>query len=151
MDMHRKMYWDRGCKYWVGPVSQADIDQINAEPGNISVGEVRDYEPMKHTPGPWKVELLENHHNDYENWKTFTVRSTANVCLAVVGDVDRYHEEDHEGNAQLIAAAPTMETAIRSMIVNIRLGLKHDQQAFYRLAIEAGEAALEAVEGKVTP
>ncbi len=61
---------------------------------------------MKHTKGPWITEKIEGHYRGYANWETFDIRSTANVCLAVVGEVDRYHEEDHEGNARLMAAAP---------------------------------------------
>lgn len=48
----------------------------------------------------------------------------------------------------LIAAAPTMETAIRSMLVNIGLGLKSGNENYFRLAIKAGETAISKAEGR---
>jgi hypothetical protein len=61
----------------------------------------------EHTPGPWVVQRLEDAHHGY-HWPTFTVRSPQNVCLAVVGDVDRYESERIPANARLMAAAPSL-------------------------------------------
>jgi hypothetical protein len=66
-----------------------------------------------HTKGPWKAEELDTARNGFKNWKTFTVRSPQNVCLATVGDVDRYHESDHADNSRLIAAAPELLEACK--------------------------------------
>lgn len=65
----------------------------------------------KHTPGPWEIQQLETNRNGYD-WPTFAVRSPQNVCLAVVGDVDRHHAEQHPANARLIAAAPDLLAAL---------------------------------------
>ena len=63
----------------------------------------------KHTPGPWKVQLLSEAHRGYSSWQTYAVRSEpANVCLAVIGDIDRYESERIPANARLIAAAPDL-------------------------------------------
>ena len=66
---------------------------------------------MTHTKGPWKVECVETEHHGYPGWNTYTIRSPQNVCLAVVGEVDRYHQNDHTANARLIAAAPDLLAA----------------------------------------
>ncbi len=55
----------------------------------------------------------------------------------------------HMEDCPLHKAAPTMEIAIRSMLVNINLALKMGvNNAYLRLAVEAGEAALKAAEGR---
>ena len=65
-----------------------------------------------HTPAPWTVQQLETNHNGYD-WPTFAIRSAnTNCCLAVVGDVDRYHADQNEANARLIAAAPELLAAL---------------------------------------
>ena len=63
---------------------------------------------MAHTQGPWEVECVETEHHGYPGWNTYTIRSPQNVCLAVVGEVDHYHQNDHTANARLIASAPDM-------------------------------------------
>ena len=68
---------------------------------------------QKHTPGPWTVQTLSESWHDYSDWKTFAVRSPRNVCLAVVGDVDRFESERIPANAQLISAAPDMLAALQ--------------------------------------
>jgi len=60
------------------------------------------------TPGPWAIQELADNWHGYDGWKTFCVRSPRNVHLATVGDVDRFHQDDHEANARLIAAAPDL-------------------------------------------
>ncbi len=91
---------------------------------------------MNYTKRPWKYES-----------ETKTIRSyPENYWLASMDSWDG--AVNHEANARLIAAAPTMETAIRSMLVNMSLALKGGGEAYLRLAIEAGENALKSVEGK---
>jgi hypothetical protein len=68
-----------------------------------------------HTPGPWEIQSLGVTHNGYE-WPTFAVRSPRNICLAVIGDVDRASAPDNTANARLIAAAPEMLELIQSLV-----------------------------------
>ncbi len=57
----------------------------------------------------------------------------------------------HMEDCPLHKAAPTMETAIRSMLVNINLSLKMGvNNAYLRLAVQTGEAALKAAEGRAS-
>jgi hypothetical protein len=65
-----------------------------------------------HTPGPWTTQELEHAYHGYENWNTYCIRSPQNVHIATIGHVDRYHEQDHEANARLIAAAPELLEAL---------------------------------------
>jgi hypothetical protein len=58
----------------------------------------------QYTPGPWTLQELETHRNGYGDWKTFAVRSPANVCLAIVGAVDHYESERIPANALLMAS-----------------------------------------------
>lgn len=68
---------------------------------------------MSFVPGPYVVQPVSDDWQGYENWKTFSVRhSTTNVCLAVVGEVDRYYEKDYEATANLLAAAPELYAAV---------------------------------------
>jgi hypothetical protein len=53
------------------------------------------------------VQKLEAEHHGYP-WPTFTVRGPKNVCLAVVGDVDRFESERIPANARLMGAAPSL-------------------------------------------
>lgn len=72
----------------------------------------------KHTPGDWVVKTLETNHHGYD-WPTFTIRSkTTNVCLAVVGEVDRYCSEQNEANAILMASAPKLLAALKGLVAN---------------------------------
>lgn len=81
---------------------------------------------VKHTKGPWELQTLDTAHNGYPGWKTFAIRSPQNVCLAVVGDVDHYHEPDHEANARLMQAAPDLLEALK--IVLVQFGEYEDGQ-----------------------
>lgn len=69
----------------------------------------------KHTPGPWRAELLEVGRRDYPDWNTFTIRAENNVCLAVVGEIDRYYEQDTAKNARLISAAPDLLEIVKEL------------------------------------
>lgn len=68
-----------------------------------------------HTPGPWTKQTIETRRHGYD-WETFAVRSPQNVCIASVGDVDRYHAKDNANNASLIAAAPDLLAACEAAI-----------------------------------
>jgi len=65
----------------------------------------------QYTPGPWTLQQLETRRKGYD-WATFAVRSPANVCLAIVGEVDRYQSERIPANARLIAKAPQMDRTL---------------------------------------
>ncbi len=93
---------------------------------------------MKHTPGPWKV--CDDGINVYAE-PDIAITNQDHPCAP--------DQEEAEANAHLISAAPKMETAIRSMLVNINLALKMGiSDAYLSLAIEAGEAALKEATGK---
>lgn len=72
------------------------------------------YTPENHSAGPWTLQQLETEHHGYENWPTYAVRSRKNVCLAIVGDVDRYESERIPANARLIAASPMLYALVRA-------------------------------------
>lgn len=62
-----------------------------------------------YTAGPWKVEPLEKYRHGYSGWNTFTVRnSKTNICISVVGEVDRSTSPENEANAKLMAASPDL-------------------------------------------
>lgn len=106
---------------------------------------------MKHTNGPWQIQKLEENHHGYENWKTFAIRSPQNVCLAVIGDVDRYHEKDHEANAHLIAAAPDMLEALKAIdtfFVFFDNIVPPDMGNGAREALQQARAAIKRAEGR---
>lgn len=63
---------------------------------------------MEHTKGPWEIQLIDEEHSGYADWKTFCVRAPNNCHLASIGHVDRFHSKDTEANARLIAAAPEL-------------------------------------------
>lgn len=69
----------------------------------------------QHTVGPWTVQQLESEHHGYTGWPVYAIRSKENICLAIVGDVDRYESERIPANARLIAAAPELLAALRDV------------------------------------
>jgi hypothetical protein len=72
---------------------------------------------MKRTPGPWIVQQVETARNGYDDWQTYTIRSSpANHCLAVVGEVDHATAPSNKANAALIAAAPDLLRALQDLI-----------------------------------
>lgn len=97
----------------------------------------------QHTPGKWTLQQLETARNGYEGWKTFAIRSPQNVCLAVVGEVDHYHEADHEANARLIAASPMLLEALKLCQVRVFM-LEGSENEAYR----AATSAISAAEGR---
>jgi hypothetical protein len=72
-----------------------------------------------YTPGPWTLQDLGTPYGGYIDWQTFAVRSPANVCLAVVGTVDRYESERIPANARLMAAAPDLLEALDVALLHI--------------------------------
>lgn len=99
---------------------------------------------MSHTRGPWAVQELDKGHNGYPGWNTFAIRSPQNVCLAVVGDVDRYHEGDHAANANLIALAPELLDALLLAVQYVGKGVA---DGAYDGCVMSGESALSRIEG----
>lgn len=99
----------------------------------------------EHTPGPWTVQLLEEKHGGYENWKTFCIRANNNCHLASVGHIDRFHANKTEANARLMAAAPNMFQALQ----DIALGQMQipSAKSFESHAIGIAKAAIK----KATP
>lgn len=61
-----------------------------------------------HTPTPWTLHDL-GPHPRYPDWHTYTIRETkTNVCLAVVGHVDRWPYKHNRANATLMVSAPEL-------------------------------------------
>ncbi len=80
----------------------------------------------KHTP--WKaVKLLGNWHG-YSDWSTYTIRDSRNICLAVVGEVDRAACKDSGAVADILAAAPDLLKALKVITVRY-LALAHSGDA----------------------
>lgn len=95
----------------------------------------------QHTPGPWKVQRIETAHHGYAGWQTFAIRGPQNVCLATVGNMDRYESERIPANARLIAAAPEMLKIARAVLAAYEReelrGLTVDEVNEARAAIRA--------------
>lgn len=106
----------------------------------------------QHTPGPWTIQRLETQRNGYD-WQTFAIRSPQNVCLTVVGDVDRFESERIPANASLIAHAPAMREALRMAAGRLEFlhGLSHPNMACGHIDnaewLEPARAILRAVDG----
>ena len=74
---------------------------------------------LKHTHGPYKLQLIEEEHHGYK-WKTYCIRSAkTNVCLSVVGAVDRYESERIPATALLMSKAPELLEALRDLLVMV--------------------------------
>ena len=98
-----------------------------------------------HTPGPWIVQQIAEGWHGYNDWRTFAIRSPQNVCLAVVGEVDRFECERISANAHLMAAAPEMFKALKAILFD------HDNHltAFRRsIKIEQARAIIAKLEGE---
>jgi len=90
-----------------------------------------------HTPGPWEIQDLGTKPG-YPDWHTFAIRdSTSNVCLAVVGNLDRYFEKNNKDNARLIAAAPELLEAAELMVKQVDLKKYHVKKDFSFLVAHA--------------
>lgn len=60
----------------------------------------------------WMIQKLEERRNGYD-WPTFAIRdSKTNICLAVVGEVDRGAAEHNETHARIMMASPEMKAAL---------------------------------------
>jgi hypothetical protein len=62
---------------------------------------------MKHTPEPWRVKDTRR-----DEWEDITIWAGEDVLAIVVDD----HHGNKEGNANLMAASPTMYTAIEKIL-----------------------------------
>ncbi len=83
---------------------------------------------MKHTK--WTLQVLESEHNGYKGWKTFAIRAENNVCLAVVGEVDRFYEKEYRSIATLMAAAPDLLKLAEMYLSDVEgriKSIKHDR------------------------
>ncbi len=62
----------------------------------------------------WTLQDLGATRAGYKNWHEYAIRdSKTNVCLAIVGNVDRYFEGDiQRQQAELMAKAPELANAL---------------------------------------
>ncbi len=99
-----------------------------------------------YTKGPWTIE----HIKGLDLGASAEIMADKMVIAQVwkTDDSITRWSQDETGNANalLIAAAPTMDIAIRSMLININLALKSGNDGYLRLAIEGGEAAIAKIE-----
>lgn len=76
---------------------------------------IKDEDRGKWTPGPWKIQDL-GEKPGYPDWHTYAIRDAkTNVCLAIVGNVDRYFEKTNEINAHLMNASPELADACQAI------------------------------------
>ncbi len=90
---------------------------------------------MKHTPGPWRISGV----------NVVVVGSEVGPCpvASVYNGKNAYTSDDEQqANAALIARAPTMDIALRSIAVNLALYEKSGEHGFLTLAREAAEKAI---------
>jgi len=60
----------------------------------------------------WEIQHL-GHRPGYPHWNQYAIRDIAtNVCIAIVGDVDRYFEKNTLEHATLMHAAPELLEAL---------------------------------------
>jgi hypothetical protein len=71
---------------------------------------------MAHANSPYSLQLLEEGHNGYPDWKIYAIRSKENCCIAIVGEIDRYQSERIPDTAQLFAAAPELMEALINLV-----------------------------------
>ena len=71
---------------------------------------------MKPSPTPWTLQKIADNWHGYPNWSTYAVRSAGNICLAVVGEVDRASEDHNEANGTLMTAAPELRTMLERLL-----------------------------------
>ena len=99
---------------------------------------------MKHTQGKWEIQLLETDKSGYKGWNTYCIRASNNCHLATVGDVDRFHANDTEANARLIAAAPDLLKTAKTLLIMLdnRHTKDDDECPMYNEVIEFAEQAI---------
>ena len=97
----------------------------------------------KYTSGPWRVDV-----NPYDNENR--VYQAKENGIPIINALFKSTGPESEANARLIARAPTMDTALRSVLVNLALAEKSGTEItwYLRLAREAAAGALTKVEGK---
>ena len=108
---------------------------------------------MKHTPGRIESDaqgpcmiMHPQHHGLAIASLTDTFKPTEGFYWH--SEHDENWPEERNAFARLIAAAPTMETALKSIIVNIKLHMNNAQGNGYLLnALGAAENAIEKAEG----
>lgn len=70
---------------------------------------------MKTSKAPFQIQQLHEQFHGYPDWPVYAVRDASNLCLAVVGAVDRATDQFNQGNATLFALAPEMAAALKAV------------------------------------
>lgn len=95
----------------------------------------------KYTPGPWKLQLLQDGRKGYPGWKTYCIREQkTNVHISTVGSVDRYYEKNNLRNAILMASAPDLLEACKLAL--------YDTELDDETKVKVLESAVAKAEGK---
>jgi hypothetical protein len=80
--------------------------------------------------GKWIMQDADTKHNGYEGWDTYAIRDAkTNVCLALVGEIDRYHAQEYRDIAQAISAVPDMIEALQNLISYLESNYDHNEIA----------------------
>jgi len=101
---------------------------------------------MKHTPGPWKLDLQET----YE-WPTEEIEIMDNDGDGFIAKVYAHTNiETQKANARLIAAAPDLLEALKELQKRIHAHMKMDVKKHYSLLVAdaAASKAIHNAEGK---
>jgi hypothetical protein len=90
----------------------------------------------KHTPGPWRAEVLETLTDaSGGEFRRYTVRTADDEDPSWICDIRDFAPREAEANARLIAAAPSMH-AVLGKLITIMEG---DPSSFGALLDEAAE------------
>jgi hypothetical protein len=107
--------------------------------------------PAGWTGGPWSVRTTENTHVAGAHWREVTATSSdaETVVLGEVFESDTGATEA-EANARLIAAAPDLYEALKSIAVKAQqlADAKQDQAGFWQACADQACAALAKARGE---
>jgi hypothetical protein len=75
---------------------------------------------LKRSVGPFVKQVVNTSYHGYDGWDVYAIRSKpGNLCLAVVGEVDRATDTVNAGNAALFTASSDMLSILERLIEKI--------------------------------
>lgn len=108
--------WESERHKYMGKRTMLDYDEKHGTVLLIEGMSLRIIDDTQPSPGPWELQHLETGHHGYADWNTYCVRSSSNMCLAVVGEVDRGTAHHNLKNAMLMTAAPELLTMLQRIL-----------------------------------